>query len=146
MAVTSISRPITLAETFSFYVTSSDVQALEACGELADAVTVKGPNGPTTVRAMRARGWNRPVIFDRAGYNPNVSAIDPERWFDDQARAGADRLLTAGTWVQWDPTGDALKVAIAVEAPRTGGRPDATAVLAIDHRWLTNMPMDLVRS
>src|SRR5487761_1969752 len=145
MAVVSTS-PITLAETFSFYVSSSDVQTLEACGELADAVTVKGPKGPSTVRAMRSRGWDRPVIFDRAGYDSNVSAIDPERWFDDQARANADRLLTAGTWVAWDPTGDALKTALEVEAKRTSGRPDATAVLAIDYRWLTKVPMDLARA
>lgn len=144
--VVSISRPITLAETFSFYLPTSDVEAIEACGELADAVTVKGPKGPATVRALRARGWDRPVIFDRAGYDPNVSAIDPERWFDDQARAGADRLLTAGSWVPWDPTGDTLKQVVEVEAKRTCGRPDATTVLAIDHRWITRVPMDLVQA
>ncbi len=143
MAVLSIGRPITLAETFSFYVSSADVQALEACGQLADAVTVKGPNGPATVRALRTQGWDRPVIFDRAGYSPNVSAIDPERWFDDQVEAGADRLLTAGTWVPWDATGNALKEATAVEAERTIRRPDATAVFAIDYRWITKVPLDL---
>lgn len=145
MAVVSTS-PITLAETFSFYVPSSDIQTLEACGEIADAVTVKGPNGPSTVRTMRKRGWDCPVIFDRAGYDSKVSAIDPERWFDDQAQANADRLLTAGSWVAWDPTGDALKTAIEVEAKRTSNRLDATAVLAIDHRWLTKAPMDLARA
>ncbi len=143
MAVVSLTRPITLKETFSFYVPSSKIRDLEACGELADALTVKGPKGPATVRTMRARGWDPPVIFDRSGYDPRVPAIDPERWFDDQAAASADRLLTAGTWVPWDETGDALRQAVEVEAKRTSSRPDATAVLAIDHHWLTNVPMDL---
>lgn len=144
MTAVSISSPVTLAETFSFYVPSSDVQTLEACGELADAITVKGPRGPATVMAMRTRDWDRPVIFDRAGYDTRVSAIDPERWFDDQAAADADRLLTAGTWVPWDARGDALKLAVEIEAKRTGSHPHATAVLAIDYRWLTKVPMDLV--
>lgn len=144
MAVVSIGRPITLAETFSFYVPASQVGAIEACGQLGDAVTVMGPKGPATVTSLRARGWDRPTIFDRAGYNPKVPAIDSERWFDDQARAGADRLLTPGSWVPWDPTGDALKHSVETEAKRTSSRPDASAVLAIDHRWLTKVPMDLV--
>jgi hypothetical protein len=125
---------------------STDVQAIEACGELADAVTVKGPKGPATVMSMRRRGWDRPVIFDRAGYDPKVSAIDAEAWFDDQEAAGADRLLTTGTWVPWDPTSDALKRAVEVEAKRTSRRPGATAVLAVDYRWLTKAPMELARS
>jgi hypothetical protein len=146
MAVESPARPVTLEETFSFYVPSSDVELIESCAELADAVTVKGPNGPATVGGMRARGWEGRVIFDRACYNPNVSEVDAERWFDEQARAGADRLLTAGSWVEWDPTGDTLKRAIEIEAERTSSRPDATGVVAIDHRWLTKAPMDLARA
>jgi hypothetical protein len=144
MAVTSISHPITLAETFSFYVSSSELRALQVRSELPDAVTVNGPNGPAIVSSMRTGGWDCPVIFDRSGYNPKIPPIDPERWFDDQARAGADRILTAGTWVPWDPTGDALKRGVEVEAKRTSSHSDATVVLAIDYRWLTKMPMDLV--
>lgn len=139
-----ITRPVTLQGTFSFYVPANDFQLIESCGNVADAVTVKGPTGPETVQKLRRRDWDRPVIFDRAGYDPKTKAIDPERWFDRQEAAGADRLLTAGTWVEWDPTGDALKVAVATEALRTADRPTATVVLAVDYRWLTKAPRDLV--
>ena len=36
-----------------------------------------------------------------------------------------------------------MRQAVEVEAKRTSSRPDATAVLAIDHRWLTKVPMVL---
>lgn len=85
MAVASISHPITIAETFSFYVSSSELRALQVRSELPDAVTVNGPNGPAIVSSMRIGGWDCPVIFDRSGYNPKIPPIDPERWFDDQA-------------------------------------------------------------
>ena len=143
MALYAPARPITLAESFSFYVPSSDVSLIKACGVLADAVTVRGPKGPSVVEGLRAEEWDVPALFDRGGYNPKVSAIDAERWFDEQASAGADRLLTAGTWVEWDPTGDALLRAAEIEHARTSSRPDATAVFAVDHRWLTRSPLDL---
>lgn len=77
MTAVSTEPSVTLQGTFSFYLPASDVGALEACSVLADAVTVKGVNGPATIELMRQRGWNRPVIFDRAGYNPKVPAIAP---------------------------------------------------------------------
>jgi hypothetical protein len=138
--------PRTLGESFSFYVPATQPQLIEECSALADAVTVKGPNGPAVVSDLRRMGWDRPVLFDRAGYDPKIAAIEPDRWFDAQEAAGADRLLTAGTWVEWDPTGDALKVAVEVEACRMALGTNATAVLAVDHRWLTKSPMALVEA
>jgi hypothetical protein len=140
----TLARPQTLGGTFSFYVPASDPVFIVACEELADAVTVKGPTGPAVIAAMRNAGWDGAVIFDRAGYNPKVNPIDAERWFDEQASAGADRLLTAGTWARWDDSGEALKHAIEIEAKRTALRPDTTAILAIDYRWLTRMPTAVV--
>ncbi len=146
MAVLAPTRNTTLAETFSFYVPSSDARLLEECANLADAVTVKGPNGPAAVSAMRAsRDWKHPVIFDRTGYDTRVAEIDANRWFDAQAKAGADRLLTAGTWVPWDDSGEALQRAAEQEHKRVASWSDATVVFAIDHRWLTRAPMDLAR-
>jgi hypothetical protein len=143
MASRITSRPTTLAETFSFYVPSTDTATLQVVESLADAVTVKGPNGPEVIRGLRAGGWDTPVIFDRSGYDPRTAPIDPERWFDDQASAGADRLLSAGTWLGWIPSGDSLQQAVDTEAVRCESHPDATAVFAVDHRWLTRTPMEL---
>lgn len=143
MAV-ALARPVTVAGGFSFYVPSTDGQLIESCSLLSDAVTVKGPAGPAAVRKLRDRGWNGAAIFDRSGYDPKIAAIEAEDWFDQQAAAGADRLLTAGTWVEWDPTADALKAAVDVEAKRTASRRASTAVFAVDHRWLTRAPLALI--
>lgn len=137
-------RPATLASTFSLYVPSTDSATLAVVDSIADAVTIKGPSGPAVVRELRRDGWDTPVIFDRSGYDPRTSEIEPEPWFDDQAAAGADRLLTAGTWLAWDSSGASLEQAVEIEAERCDGHPDATAVFAIDHRWLTKRPMDIV--
>jgi hypothetical protein len=137
-------RPATLASTFSFYVPSYDAATLAVVDSVADAVTVKGPNGPAVVKKLRHGGWDAPVIFDRTGYDSRISEIEPVRWFEDQADAGADRLLTAGTWLAWDPPDSSLERAIEIEAARCDGQHDATAVFAVDHRWLTKRPMELV--
>ena len=136
-------RPATLAGTFSFYVPSYDEATLAVVDSVADAVTVKGPNGPAVVRKLRQEGWDAPVIFDRTGYDSRISEIETERWFDDQSDAGADRLLTAGTWLEWDPHDSSLERVIEIEAARCDGQHDATAVFAVDHRWLTKRPMEL---
>jgi hypothetical protein len=133
-----------LEEFFSFYVPASNPGLLVECGALADAVTVKGPAGPSTARRLREQGWEGSVLFDRTGYDPRVAPIDSAKWFDDQDEVGARRLLTTGTWVSWDPTGDALKRAVEVEATRIAARPGASSLLAIDHRWLTRASIDLV--
>ncbi|MDA8283415.1 MAG: hypothetical protein M0Z42_09015 [Actinomycetota bacterium] len=59
--------PATLADTFSLYVPSRDTATLGVVESVADAVTVKGSNGPTVVRELRRNGWDTPVVFDRAG-------------------------------------------------------------------------------
>lgn len=135
--------PITLSETFSFYVPSSDNATLEVVGSMADGVTVKGPRGPQVIRNLRASGWDTPVIFDYSGYDPKTPRTDARRWFDEQAAAGADRLLSTGTWLGWDPGADLLQQAIETEAARCEHQPNATALFAIEHRWLTKAPMDL---
>lgn len=136
-------RSVTLSETFSFYVPSSDAATLEVVGSMADGVTVKGPAGPQTIRALRASGWETPVIFDYSGYDPKTPAVDDHRWFDEQAAAGADRLLSTGTWLGWSPGVGLLRPAVEAESARCDRHPDATALFAIDHRWLTKAPMDL---
>lgn len=143
MATRLSSRPATLAGTFSFYVPSTDLMTLAVVDSLADAVTVKGPNGPSTIRGLRVTWWDTPVMFDRCGYDPRISSIDGERWFDEQAAAGADRLLTAGTWMAWSLDAKIMGRAIEIEVARCDRHPDATALFAIDSRWLTKSPMNL---
>ena len=139
-------RPATLASTFSFYLPSHDAATLAVVDSVADAVTVKGPDGPAVVRKLRQEGWDAPVIFDRTGYDSRISEIEPGRWFDEQSDAGADRLLTAGTWLAWDPDNSSLERVIEIEADRCDGHQDATAVFAVDHRWLTKRPMELAEA
>jgi hypothetical protein len=143
MSVVS-NRPITLRKSFSFYVPASQPETLEAVSSLVDAVTVCGPRGPEVIKSLRRQGWNTPVIFDRAGYRHQGEPIETNRWFEDQWSAGADRLLTPGSWVDWDSEGGSLVEAIKIET--SGSHPDATVVLAVDHRWLTRAPMDLADS
>ena len=143
MTAQTTPRPTTLGGTFSFYVPHTDTVTLAVVGSLADAVTVKGPKGPAAIRDLRLSGWDTPVIFDRSGYNPKIAPVDSERWFDEQAAAGADRPLTAGTWVAWSEDRHTLERAIEIEAARCDGHSEATALLALDYRWLTKAPMDL---
>jgi hypothetical protein len=63
MAAHTTPRPTTLCGTFSFYVPHTDTATLAVVDSLADAVTVKGPKGPATIRDLRLSGWNTPVIF-----------------------------------------------------------------------------------
>jgi hypothetical protein len=137
------SSPITLRETFSFYVPARQRDTLVAVSLIADAVTVCGPLGPYVIDSLRSEGWRAPVIFDRAGYSPQSKPVDAPQWFAEQSAAGADRLLSPGTWVAWDTGGASLAAAVEIETEACRGRPEATAVFAIDYRWLTKAPMEL---
>jgi hypothetical protein len=142
MSVVS-SSAVTLRETFSFYVPASQIETLVAASWLADAVTVCGPRGPEAIRSLRAEGWDAPVIFDRAGYNPKCKPIPPEQWFAEQSAAGADRLLSRGTWLPWDADGASLAAAVDAEIEACRGCPEATVLFAVEYRWLTKSPMEL---
>lgn len=102
----------TLGGTFSFYVPSTDMALIASCAAVADAVVVHGPNGPRVIEALRREDFSGAVLFDRATYERRTARIDPGCWFEAQARAGADRLMTQGHWVEWDETGDALRTGI----------------------------------
>jgi hypothetical protein len=142
IATTRTAPPATLRApgTFSFYFPPPrrDVSLIQACAEMADAVVLKGPNGPKTVRAMRRGGWSGTVLFDRAAYEPNSAAVHPTDWFAAQASAGADRLLSPGHWVPWDATHDEIRRAVEEEWRRGQASPGSTLVFAVDVRWLTN--------
>lgn len=119
----TLPRPVTLAGTFSFYLPTTNVPLIKACAELADGVTVKGPAGPRAVRKLRDRGWDCPVLFDRAGDDPRTSDIEPERWFDEQASAGADRSR-GGCPPRPSLIGrDVHRAAAACRPPPVAGRP-----------------------
>lgn len=129
--------PTTLRESFSFYVPAKDPQLIRDVAELADAVVVRGPQGPATVAAMRAAGWPGTVLFDYAGYEGASRAVNPTPWLQAQADAGADRLLTPGRWVPWDTDGQVVRKAVMAEQAAGASADEATVLLAIDSRWLS---------
>jgi len=128
----------TLGPTFSFYVPSSDAGLIRDCAESADAVVVHGQNGPRSVEAMRRNGFGGVVLFDGAGYERKAKPVSPGAWFEAQAAAGADRLMTAGHWVDWDPSGDALRLGIDVARADAADVAGVSLLLAVDSRWVTN--------
>lgn len=131
-------RVATLLPTFSFYVPSSDQNLIRGCAASADAVVVHGSAGPAVVCALRRDGFGGPALFDGAGYERRAKRLPPNAWFEAQAEAGADRLLTQGHWAEWNLADDTLSRSI--EAARRDCRDfsAATLVLAIDSRWITN--------
>lgn len=130
------SRPATLDTSFSFYVPASKPDLIVSAAQMADGLTVRGAAGPAVARKALGMGWRGPLLFDRAGYEPGVPSVDAGRWFDAQATAGADRLITPGTWVQWDGGGDALRRAIELESDAGASIPGSTLLIAMDSRWL----------
>lgn len=137
MALTTTAHlPATLEDSFSFYLPATDARLVRACAELADAVVVKGPGGPKLVTAMSATGWTATVLFDRANYERGATPVEPDRWFEAQANAGADRLLTAGAWIPWDRSGEILLRAVEQEQRAASRAPGCTMLLALDCRWL----------
>ncbi len=129
----STTLPTTAQISFSFYVDATRDTILR-CGGLADAVTVRGPRGPDIVSELRSH-WEGPVLFDCAAYekssrSPPIAAD----WFRAQEHAGADRLLTPGRWIGWD--GTTFRESFDIER-RLAEPIGATALVAIDHRWLT---------
>lgn len=138
--------PATTEKSFSFYVSVPSPRRIRQVAQLADAVVVRGAGGPQAVAHMRAAGWRGTTLFDYAGYESKSRAIDPPDWMERQARAGADRLLTPGRWVRWDPKGDALTTAIEAESNARADLDESTVVLAVDSRWLTRGLEKLVDS
>ncbi|MGH9102367.1 MAG: hypothetical protein ACRDYD_05215, partial [Acidimicrobiales bacterium] len=136
MAIALESRPLTLRQTFSFYVSGKDPDRIRACAEQADAVVVAGGSGPASVRRLRTVGWAGAVLFDRGEYAHHGLELDPLRWFDDQRGAGADRILTPGHWVGSEPDHPPFAEQIEDEM-KLAQMHDATCLLAIDYRWLT---------
>jgi len=135
---TEKARATTLGPTFSFYVPATSPGLIKDCADAADAVVVHGPNGPQVVAEMRQDGFSGVVLFDRADYQRRAKPVGANAWFDAQARASADRLLTAGRWVEWATSGDAFLVAIDAVRAEAAETPGATLLLAVDSRWITN--------
>jgi len=137
-SITTTARPTTLGPTFSFYVPSTERALIARCADEADAVVVHGRNGPHVVAEMRSEGFTSVVLFDRATYERRAKPIAPQAWFEAQAQAGADRLLTPGRWVEWDKAGDALERAVDAVHGEAASVANVTLLLAVDSRWITD--------
>ncbi|MEX2374895.1 MAG: hypothetical protein WD942_04810 [Dehalococcoidia bacterium] len=123
----------TARPSFSFYLDHRDIARAERLAARADAVTLRGINGPRAVRALRQKGWTGAVLFDAAGYDPG-KGVDPGWWIDAQVGAHADRLLTGGRYASWGTNG--LAEVFDKEAT-VADRYGAIPLLALDYRWLT---------
>lgn len=133
-AISTVIRPVTTSTSFSWYLPPKH-KLLTQGAELADAVTIAGPKGPSEVRKLRQSGFDRPVLFDGTGYKG--SALPPvTRWLSDQLAAGADRTLLPGIFVPWDKDDHADLVEAVKEQARIAADVDATMLLALDARWL----------
>lgn len=137
MAAPSLQQAKTLVQSMSFYLPATDLGLALECSKVADAVTLKGPSGPSIARQMRDRGWDGVVLFDRAGYEARSTKISPTAWAEEQERAGADRLLSPGLWVPWKKNPSDIETAVATERALVDGWSEPTIVVAIDYRWLT---------
>ncbi len=122
---------------YSFYVPATSEELIVATAADAEALTVRGRKGPSFARSALGAGWDRPLLFDCACYESRSSYADPQRWFDDQTAAGADRLLTPGSWIPWskDERAEMLE-AVEREWKASLMAPGSTLVLAVDSRWL----------
>lgn len=134
MTTTTVSSAVTSTASFSWYVPPSH-KLLQKGAELADAITVAGPKGPSEIRKRRDSGFVAPVLFDGTGYK-GTELPSPAAWVAAQRDAGADRALLPGVFVPWEKDDDGVLVD-AVRREATVARDlDATLVLALDARWV----------
>lgn len=138
-AVNTLSTPITMRPSFSFYITaqfrrSANVAQIKQAIEFGDSITIAGPTGPEVVRKLRADGFEKPVLFDGTGYAGVDLPVD--RWVSDQRNAGADRALLPGIFLPWVKDDDSSLLKAVAEQARVAEDLDATMLIAIDGRWL----------
>lgn len=126
-------RPVTANQSFSFYVGPRNRDLIRAAGNSADAVVIRGKEGPEVVAAMRSTGFDGVALFDREGWGL-TKRVDARRWADAQAAAGADRILTPGTYVGWNS--DDLSVAFEPlrQEREIAASLDAVTLIAVDSR------------
>lgn len=137
-ALTAPARaPVTARGSVSWYLPPTH-RLLRQSVALVDGVTISGPKGPETIRRLRSGGFSAPVLFDGCGY-AGRQLPQAAGWVELQSRAGADRLLLPGTYVEWEADEQeaigTLSRVVALEASiaRDLG---AVVLLAIDSRWL----------
>ncbi|HLF42826.1 MAG TPA: hypothetical protein VJA46_04765 [Acidimicrobiia bacterium] len=76
------------------------------------------------------------MLFDLAGYERHSPHVDPDGWCEEQSAAGADRILTPGRWIPWSGAVNSLRAPLEQEIELAAER-GATALIAMDYRWLT---------
>lgn len=122
--------------TFSFYVGYDNQQQIMNSAELADGVVLRGLRGPQTIARMRRQGWEGDVLFDGTRYASTQSKIEPQRWLELQHEAEAARILTPGCFASWGQSSSGLEAQVAAEVD-FAAKNNATALIALDRRWLT---------
>ena len=137
---------------FSFYVTAHrgkrDPQIVEAAVDLADAVTVAGPEGPEVIRRLRESGFQAPVLFDGMGYAGKDLPVSDD-WVGVQRAVGAACPLLPGALLAWDRNDDSEFIVTMQEQGRIAAGLEATMLFAIDVRWVarrTDLVVETLRS
>ena len=137
---------------FSFYVTAHrgkrEPQIVEAAVDLADAVTVAGPEGPEVIRRLRESGFQAPVLFDGMGYAGKDLPVSDD-WVGVQRAVGAACPLLPGALLAWDRNDDSEFIVTVQEQGRIAAGLEATMLFAIDVRWVarrTDLVVETLRS
>lgn len=134
MTVPLLHRPVTASKTFSFYVGPRDRDLIAAASARADAVVIRGKDGPTAVAAMRARGFDGVTLFDREWWAATGRSIDARAWIASQVAADADRLLSPGAYVGWSSDDLSLALAPLARELELAQSLDAVPLIAVDSR------------
>jgi hypothetical protein len=134
VATTLTELPLTSRASMSWYLRPSH-PSLAKAADLADALTVAGPKGPTTIRRLRESGFHVPVLFDGCGYAGKELPGAPA-WVALQIEARADRLLLPGVYVPWDKDDNGRLLRAVKEQAGLSGDLDAGMLMALDSRWL----------
>lgn len=125
---------------FSFYFTAHKCKTkpdtVRLAARLADSLTIAGSEGPKIARQLRTEGLNVPVRFDGTGY-AREARMSASEWIQLQRDADATELLLPGSFVAWNKDDDAEMALVIRQQGQAAGQLGASALFAIDSRWLS---------
>ena len=131
------------SSSFSYYLAPRDYGLVRECALQADAVVLAGSRGPAHVRQLRSVGWEARVMFDRTRYLQPGREVDQPAWIAIQRDACANTLLTYGRLVNWSDTRGYFSSVVSADLELARAN-NVTAVLALDHRWLTRASSEVI--
>lgn len=118
--------------------TAAGFEAADLADRDGSGLVLCGDGAITTARAIRDRGFQRPLLIDRRRYAGNSRRFGTERldpsWMEAQRRLGAPTVLTDSGYIsEMNLTALRSVLSQAAEAEE-----DVTAVLPLHRSWLHN--------